>query len=80
MLWTRSDFVDSERIGGRRIVVGHTPKSLDYIKESLTTKIIRIDNGCVMGTGSPGQGSLVALQLETDDLFVQENTEDGPAG
>jgi len=76
MLWSRSEMAENEKVGGRRIVTGHTPRTLEVIVKSLTGHHLEIDNGCVYGTGSPGLGHLVALNLETGCLFVQENIEE----
>jgi len=72
MLWTRSPVVDRQRIGGRRLICGHTPVSRDRIKESLESDKIMLDNGCVF-SGRPELGALVALQLENMTVHVQEN-------
>jgi serine/threonine protein phosphatase 1 len=71
MLWSRRYEVDRSRIGGRRLICGHTPQGLDAIRKSLATDRIMLDNGCVYGTGG-GLGSLTALDLDTLTLFTQE--------
>lgn len=72
MIWSRSYDVDPERLGGRRLICGHTPRSLAEIRASLGTSRIMLDNGCVYGpTG--GLGNLVALELDTMILHLQEN-------
>jgi len=66
MLWTRDEKVNSRKIGGRTLVTGHTTKTLDEIRKSLTTKHILIDNGCCLGAGfNEGKGNLVAVNLDT---------------
>ena len=72
MLWTRSTSVDRQRIGGRRLICGHTPVSLDRLKASLTSSKIMLDNGCVFG-GLPEMGNLAALELHSMTLFLQPN-------
>ena len=72
MLWTRSSFVDRQRIGGRRLVCGHTPVTLTRLQGSLNSSKIMLDNGCVFG-GLPETGNLAALELESMTLFLQPN-------
>jgi serine/threonine protein phosphatase 1 len=72
MLWTRSPFVDQQRIGGRRLICGHTPVPRSRLEESLNSNKIMLDNGCVFG-GSPEMGNLAALELESMTLFLQTN-------
>ena len=60
MLWNRD--VRAKR-GAKRIVVGHTPKSLSEIKRSSTTNKIYVDGGCAYG------GKLVAYCLDNDQII-----------
>jgi len=77
MLWTRDGKVDSNKIGARTMVTGHTTHTLDAIKKSLTTKHILTDNGCHLGTGfTEGKGNLVAVNLDTRELIVQPNIDE----
>jgi serine/threonine protein phosphatase 1 len=71
MLWTRSPRVDRQRIGGRRLICGHTPVTLGRLEASLNSSKIMLDNGCVF-FGRPGMGSLAALELETMVIHRQE--------
>lgn len=52
---------------------GHTALPLAEIENSIVSPHIRLDNGCVYGEVLPGGGNLVALELNTGELFVQEN-------
>src|SRR5512133_1769215 len=72
MLWTRSPFVDRQRIGGRRLICGHTPVSRTQLEASLESSKIMLDNGCVFG-GRPATGSLAALELENMRVYYQKN-------
>jgi serine/threonine protein phosphatase 1 len=72
MLWTRSPYVDPPRIGGRRLVCGHTPVSREQLEASLGSGKIMLDNGCVFPE-RPGFGSLAALELGSMTLFLQPN-------
>ncbi len=74
LLWARSGRVQPKNINGRTLVCGHTKTPLFAIRESLSTSIICLDNGCY-DRGHMGYGSLVALNLDTRELSVQENCE-----
>ena len=72
MLWARSCKVIPERIGGRRIICGHTAVCRDSVEESLSTSRIMLDNGCVYKE-RPGLGNLAALELNSMSLYYQKN-------
>ena len=72
ILWSRDCPVDPAKLGGRRVVCGHTPQSRELIRGSLTNDRIMLDNGCVF-RGYPGLGSLTALELNTLTLLFEEN-------
>jgi serine/threonine protein phosphatase 1 len=73
MLWNRDPFVDRKKIGGRRIVCGHTPKPLFDIMKSLDEDKIYLDGGCVYKGIIAGLGYLCALELNTLKLHTIEN-------
>jgi serine/threonine protein phosphatase 1 len=70
MMWEEPESVDSYKIGGRSLVVGHRIKTIDEIYASLKTSYIRLDNGAFSGK-LPDYGNLVALNLEAMKLFIQ---------
>jgi len=73
-LWTRKNLlVKSEKIGGRKVIVGHTPRSLQTIEKSLTSNLIQLDNGCFIRDLHRERGNLVALDLGHNMLYVQKN-------
>jgi len=72
MLWTRSTYVDRQKIDGRRLICGHTPASRAQLEASLNNNKITLDNGCVFG-GRPDMGCLAALELESMTVYYQEN-------
>ena len=72
MLWTRSPAVDRQRIGGRRLICGHTPVLRSRIEASLDSSKILLDNGCIF-RGRPELGCLAALELESMTVRYQEN-------
>ena len=73
MIRTRDAKVNSRKIGGRTLVTGHSTKTLDEIRNSLTSKHILTDNGCYLGTefSGKGKGNLVAVNLDTGELIIQ---------
>jgi serine/threonine protein phosphatase 1 len=72
MLWTRSRHVNTERIGRKKIIAGHTPVSRETIKRSITSEMIPLDNGCVYAL-TEELGTLAALDLDTLSLYFQKN-------
>jgi serine/threonine protein phosphatase 1 len=72
MLWTRAPFVDRQRIGGRRLICGHTPVPRSCLEASLDSSKIMLDNGCVFEE-RPEMGCLAALELEGMTVQYQEN-------
>jgi serine/threonine protein phosphatase 1 len=72
MLWARSCQVSTKRIGGRRVICGHTAIQREAVIKSLATDRIMLDNGCVY-KGDPELGSLTALELASMSLYFQEN-------
>ncbi len=72
MLWSRNRLAGKELIGGRRVIGGHTPVDREDIIRSLAADHIMLDNGCVY-KGQPGLGSLACLELNSMQLFFQEN-------
>jgi hypothetical protein len=74
MLWSRDSQVDPSKIGSRTLVTGHTVTPLFAIYDSLAAHHITLDNGCY-DKGELSCGALVALDLDTRELLVQENME-----
>ena len=74
MLWERNWDVVPEKLAGRTLVCGHTITPLVEIQASRHSQAIFLDNGC-FAKGETGYGSLVALNLDTRKLLVQENCE-----
>lgn len=74
MLWSRGSQIDSAKLGGRTLVTGHSVSPLFAINESLGTHHIMLDNGCY-DRGEMCCGALVAVNLDTRELLVQENIE-----
>lgn len=72
MLWTRSPLVDRQRIGGRRLICGHSPVPRSRLEASLDSSKIMLDNGCVFGERLE-MGCLAALELGSMTVRYQEN-------
>ncbi|WP_051203301.1 metallophosphoesterase family protein [Hugenholtzia roseola] len=78
MLWTRYFEPDIQVVGNKRIIHGHVPEYLQFIKDDIEygNPVICIDNGCVHHTRkAAGLGNLVALDLDQMDIIAQENIE-----
>ncbi|MBM2814265.1 MAG: metallophosphoesterase [Ignavibacteria bacterium] len=75
MLWMRDHPIFKDKINGRRLICGHTPKPLDEIRASLLSDKVYLDGGCVYKNVKKNQGNLCALDLHTHELFVQENVD-----
>lgn len=73
MLWIRNSIVIKEKIKNKKLIVGHTPKTLEEIENSLKTDKIMIDGGCCYYHRYSNLGNLVALNLDTLELTVQKN-------
>lgn len=73
MVWQRNEYVDRSKIGGRRLIVGHTPKPVDEVVSSIDKDLIMLDGGCVYKGRYPGHGYLCALVLDKMELLIQEN-------
>lgn len=80
MLWLRPYWFgknNTEKI----LFHGHTPLNLEQIQQDIQTQknIICLDNGCVYakmkGKRYAGLGNLLAYELNSGDLYVQESQE-----
>lgn len=78
MLWVRHFDVDTSIVGEKRIIHGHVPEYLQFIQEEIDygCPTICIDNGCVYkARRKAGLGQLLALNLDTLEIILQENIE-----
>lgn len=65
MLWIREFDYDAQKAGGRKVVHGHVPVQLDFLKECLTLThlgFVPLDTGCVYKQ-RPGMAYLSALDV-----------------
>ncbi len=77
MLWIRNFEVDPKKINHRVIVHGHVPKQLKAIKQNLRNEnalTVYLDNGIYIAN-KKGFGNLLALELKSKTLLIQENQE-----
>lgn len=74
MLNIRDYKVDREALKNKRLLHGHTPTALYTIKKAISHNDYRInlDAGCVYYKNAPF-GNLVALNLDTMELYIQRN-------
>ena len=72
MLWSRDPAVDRQKLGGRRLICGHTACRRDEALTSLAGDRVTLDNGCVY-VGRTGMGCLTALDLDAGTIVFQEN-------
>ena len=78
MLWVRHFEVDTSIVGEKRVIHGHVPEYLQFIQEEIDygCPSICIDNGCVYKKRrKAGLGQLLALNLDTLEIILQENIE-----
>lgn len=74
MLNLRGYKVDWEKLDNKLLLHGHTPLALHSIKKAVAHKkpCLNLDAGCVYYRNA-SLGNLVALDLDTQKLFVQPN-------
>jgi len=75
MLWLRDYEIRPEKIGGRKIIHGHVPVNMELIVlavKSSIYKFIDLDNGPYI-SGKDGFGNLVALELDSMEIVIQNN-------
>lgn len=78
MCWIRNldpNEINISKIKNKKIIVGHTPTSLDEIINSLNSNRIVLDGGCVYNNSDENLGHLVALDIDSMELFTQKNIE-----
>lgn len=75
MLWSRPSKINRDKIGERRMIIGHTPTPISAIKESIHNDVIRLDGGCVYHRQVKDLGYLCAFDLSSKELYYTENCE-----
>lgn len=75
MLWTRNKSIDRKKIGNKKLIVGHTPKTIADIEKSLSGDTIFLDGGCVFNEVDRGICNLVALSFEDKEITYVQNIE-----
>lgn len=77
MLWIRGFNVIPQKIHNLKLIHGHVPVSLEFIKKAVHNSemmFIPLDNGCYL-PGKSGMGNLTALELTTMQLIILPNSE-----
>ncbi|WP_242921828.1 metallophosphoesterase [Pontibacter liquoris] len=76
MLNIRGYEVDWSKISNKKLLHGHTPTALHSIKKGISHKDgrLNLDAGCVYYRNA-AYGNLVALDLDTQALYVQPNVD-----
>ncbi|MCX6284498.1 MAG: metallophosphoesterase [Bacteroidetes bacterium] len=75
MLWLRDYEIRPEKIGNRKIIHGHVPVNMELIMLAVKSKVykfIDLDNGPYI-SGKDGFGNLVALELNSMEMVIQNN-------
>ncbi|MDD2541181.1 MAG: metallophosphoesterase family protein [Desulfuromonadaceae bacterium] len=70
MVWRENSPFGRDRLEGRTLVTGHKIRPLPLIEASLLTNNFQLDNGAFTAM-QPNFGNLVALNLDTMELFLQ---------
>jgi serine/threonine protein phosphatase 1 len=77
LFWSRKEHYNRSILKGRILIHGHTPVSKVSIQDRIFDdegKILNLDGGCVY-PHVEGFGNLVGLDLDSFQLFFQENIE-----
>lgn len=75
MLWAKEFDIVPEKISHKKIIHGHTPLSINFIKESIENHqydFIALDNGCVYKE-KPNMGNLIAYEILSNKIEIQPN-------
>lgn len=74
MLNSKNFWEFNGKLNGKKTIHGHTPVSLTEIKKNVKDQkdIIAIDGGCVY-TDRKDMGNLIALNIDSMEIFVQKN-------
>ncbi|HBZ66623.1 MAG TPA: serine/threonine protein phosphatase [Bacteroidales bacterium] len=78
MLWAKDFDCIPSKVGGRKVIHGHTPVSHEFIFETVNTNhydFIDLDNG-VYFKGQKGFGHLMALEINEMILLAQPSLDD----
>lgn len=75
MMWIRNFKVDSDKVGGKKVIHGHVPVEMTMINlfaQSEGYGFLAIDNG-IYYKNKDGFGNLLAYNLDTKELVIQHN-------
>lgn len=77
MMWIRNFKVDSNKVGGKKVIHGHVPIEMSMINlfaQSEGYGFLAIDNG-IYYKNKDGFGNLLAYNLDTKELVIQHNVD-----
>lgn len=77
MLWTRDFDYNTEKAGGRTVVHGHVPVTIDFTELCTQKKqlgFLPLDTGCVY-IDRPGMGYLTAYDFTNEKIIAVKNCE-----
>lgn len=77
MMWIRNFKVDSNKVGGKKVIHGHVPVEMSMINlfaQSEGYNFLAIDNG-IYYKNRDGFGNLLAYNLDTKELVIQHNVD-----
>lgn len=75
MMWIRNFKVDSNKVGGKKVIHGHVPVEMSMINLFANSEgydFLAIDNG-IYYKNRDGFGNLLAYNLDTKELVIQHN-------
>ncbi|MDR2009554.1 MAG: metallophosphoesterase [Bacteroidales bacterium] len=74
MLYPKYHIGNTMNLKGKTLIHGHMVQDLKLIMKNINEKsrIIGIDNGCVLGNTRKGVGNLLCLNLDTMELIIQK--------
>lgn len=74
MMYIKEFKPKKKMLDDKKVILGHSPRSIDEIVERLKAekRKIYIDNGCI-NKKNKGQGSLIALNLDSLSIHLQIN-------
>lgn len=76
MLWRRNKIIEKDKIDNKRLIVAHTPVTLNEAENSLRTDKIMIDGGCVYYDKLPFLGYLIAFEANTNSIISVRNADE----
>lgn len=76
MLWRRNKTINKKKINGTKLIVAHTPVTIQESEQSLNTDKIMIDGGCVYSDKIPFLGNLIAFDAINYSIITVRNKDE----